>query len=68
MGNPDANALQSCQIQFLHDSVTKLATYHALLGPEIYLWMDTLCCPVKPRDARKQAIRKMRDTYSKAAW
>lgn len=46
-GNPRANALPTCQLQFLIDCVQKLCPD---LPPSTLpnLWIDTICCPVSP--------------------
>ncbi|PMD37700.1 hypothetical protein L207DRAFT_493251 [Hyaloscypha variabilis F] len=67
MGNPHMTALPKCQLvrlkeyaQKLKDSCDKLFTTHET---EVLIWLDTLCCPVEPLEAKKLALRKMRKTY-----
>lgn len=63
LGNPDANALPHCQLEYIGHSVNNL--YHPSKRPTAF-WIDTLCCPVEPYGARTQAINLMRKTYQDA--
>ena len=58
IGNPKANSLPRCQLQFLQEIVEENGSKN--------LWIDTLCVPVWPQTARKAAIRKMSEIYSHA--
>ena len=70
LGNPHATALHTCQLrrlftllQSLSPSRKKSETHeHAPL-----MWLDTLCCPVKPEDAKTKSIKKMVDVYKNAS-
>ena len=66
LGNPRANSLPRCQLQFLRQRV--METYHHFIGQSEpkYFWIDTLCVPLHPSTARKAAIRKMCQVYQKA--
>jgi hypothetical protein len=35
-------------------------------NPVLLVWLDTLCCPVVPPEAKTKAIKKMRKVYSNA--
>lgn len=59
LGNAMANALPTCQLQLLSRAVS------TILQPALF-WIDTLCVPVKPLEARNAAIRQMRETYESA--
>ncbi|CEL11921.1 hypothetical protein ASPCAL15015 [Aspergillus calidoustus] len=72
LGNPDENALRSCQLleldkllkrthedQNIRDTSTDIKT--------IYFWIDTLCLPVRPPHCRKAGIKQMRSCYEAAA-
>ncbi|KAL9621541.1 MAG: hypothetical protein Q9160_004071 [Pyrenula sp. 1 TL-2023] len=63
MGNTQANALPRCQLQHLTSLVQQL--YPSSTAP-VSFWIDTICCPVKPRWARSKAITLMRQTYRDA--
>jgi len=70
MGNPHMTALPKCQLarlkeyaQKLKDSCDKLFTTGET---EVLIWLDTLCCPVEPLEAKKLALRKMRKTYQES--
>jgi hypothetical protein len=59
-GNDKRNALPSCQLRFLH-SICEL-------NPNLAIWMDTLCIPVrgKHEELRQQALKTMNETYLQA--
>lgn len=63
LGNPDGNAMPQCQLEALDELVQRLYPSETA---QIPFWIDTLCCPVSDMEARKTAIRKMRDTYTYA--
>jgi hypothetical protein len=63
LGNLNANALPQCQVMRLACLVGNIHRYSE--GP-VAFWIDTLCCPVQPLDARANAIRLMRKTYQDA--
>jgi hypothetical protein len=63
LGNPGANSLPQCQLlQFrcLLEAMSRSAP-----GP-LHLWIDTLCVPLKPLEARKKAISQMERVYTGA--
>jgi hypothetical protein len=63
LGNPHANAMSRCQMLEISRLVQDL---YPSGGPPIPFWIDTLCCPVGPKEAKKLAIPKMRYTYGEA--
>ncbi|MCJ1426053.1 hypothetical protein MMC29_003955 [Sticta canariensis] len=68
LGNPHANTLPRCQL--LH--ISKLASTivrsvkSSMLNNQLLIWLDTLCCPVKPVEARQIALARMKQTYQQA--
>ncbi|TEY25428.1 hypothetical protein BOTCAL_1298g00010 [Botryotinia calthae] len=68
LGNPGTNTLPQCQLLWLYDLLLALPL---TLTPgrkdgAVYFWMDTLCVPLQPYTARRQAIHCMRRVYSEA--
>lgn len=64
LGNPRYNALPLCQLERISSLVRNL--YPESKKP-VPFWMDTLCCPIEPRDARNTAIQLMKKTYEEAS-
>lgn len=74
LGNPSENSLPRCQLSHLLKLVDTLRTstpfffdpdtpaLHAEDRP-LLIWLDTLCCPVSPSEAKGLAIAEMRRTY-----
>jgi hypothetical protein len=60
LGNPNTNALPSCQLRRLG-----LLAAKALAQQSAAFWIDTLCVPHKGPE-KKLAIAKMKETYEKA--
>ena len=68
LGNPYANALPRCQLLRLL-SLLQRANMPVESGDsdqELLLWCDTLCCPVKPSEAKTRALVQMKRTYQDA--
>ena len=63
LGNPEGNSLPRCQLARLSKMVASL--YPSELG-SVPFWIDTICVPTVPAEARALAIIKLRDTYRKA--
>ncbi|KAL4735242.1 hypothetical protein BDV11DRAFT_174040 [Aspergillus similis] len=65
LGNPDENALRSCQLLDL-DRILKRCWKDqdpentAMGAGPAYFWLDTLCLPLRPHRTRKAAIKQMR--------
>ena len=67
--NPYANALPRCQLQHLYQIVRSLLENQTNKNPGevVFLWIDTLCCPVEPAEAKKMALNQMKTPYSEAS-
>lgn len=63
LGNPHGNMMPQCQLETLDKLVQDL---YPGKTEETPFWIDTLCCPAKPSNGKRIAIRKMRDTYAYA--
>ena len=63
LGNPYTNAMSQCQLLEISRLVQDL---YPRGEPSVLFWIDTLCCPVEPMEARRSAISKMRYIYSGA--
>lgn len=65
MGNPEDNALRSCQLRRIQNHVNRL--YHSSSGNNTNhpFWMDTLCVPLQ-KDIRGVAIARMAKTFAHA--
>ncbi|KAL8672066.1 MAG: hypothetical protein Q9168_003461 [Polycauliona sp. 1 TL-2023] len=64
LGNPVANALPLCQLRRLHGLVASLCG--STDSDDTFIWLDTLCCPVKPPEAKKLALGQMFRPYTDA--
>ncbi|MCJ1475821.1 hypothetical protein MMC13_004485 [Lambiella insularis] len=64
LGNESDNSLPRCQLVRLSRYVKEL--YSPEIACRVLFWIDSICCPRKPRDLRGLAISKMRDTYARA--
>jgi hypothetical protein len=64
LGNVSQNSLPRCQLLRLSRFVKDL--YDLKATDRLHFWIDSICCPRGPKESRKLAIRKMRDTYVKA--
>ncbi|KAF2119627.1 hypothetical protein BDV96DRAFT_629159 [Lophiotrema nucula] len=61
-GNPSSNTLPICQVMFLaHKTMEVLGRNNT-----VAFWIDTLCVPLQPKEARKKAIIGMRNVYKQA--
>lgn len=63
LGNPIANAMPACQLREIWGLVQNL--YPGTTEP-VPFWIDTLCVPFAPGNSKKEAIKKMRETYALA--
>ncbi len=67
LANPSANALPRCQLSYLRKVIRQLdIEVQCQDARELYLWCDTLCCPVEPREAKDLAWQIMYSTYKDA--
>ena len=67
LGNPRHNALPKCQLQRIQKMVNDLGSQVGLTNENVPFWIDTLCCPLTPRESRTAAILKMNETYKRAS-
>ena len=73
LGNPTATALPRCQLSRVKTLINNLdlkysdESYESKDAPEMLLWCDTLCCPVKSKEAQKMALTQMYRTYDEAS-
>lgn len=71
LGNPDYNALRTCQLVQLNRLLKGVYHDHPELElgdtDKTYFWIDTLCLPLRPIHSRKVAIKQMRHCYEKAS-
>jgi hypothetical protein len=70
LGNPHATALHTCQLRRLFTLLQSLSPSGKKSETHQYaplMWLDTLCCPVKPEDAKIKSIKKMADVYKNAS-
>lgn len=68
LGNPYANALPRCQLLRLLSLLqcSNMPRDSGDCDQELLLWCDTLCCPVKPSEAKTRALVQMKRTYQDA--
>lgn len=77
LGNPRRNSVPSCQLSYVLGCVNALRASRAFFadpdtrardaaGRPLLIWLDTLCCPVSPVEARSLALTQMRRTYQDA--
>ncbi|KAF2185850.1 hypothetical protein K469DRAFT_687681 [Zopfia rhizophila CBS 207.26] len=75
LGNPKQNALYRCQllrlkklVVALHEqpSTTSRKSSEKNGSPPLLIWLDTLCCPITPMEAKIKAIERIRNVYSEA--
>lgn len=80
LGNPYANALPHCKLSEIAKLIQELNTAARSLDTqdnrarkdveeadeELLLWCDTLCCPVRSREAKNLALEYMYQTYQHA--
>lgn len=63
LGNPNDNSLPKCQLARLSKMVAGLYPNEKYSVP---FWIDTICVPVNPPEARALAILNLRKTYGQA--
>ena len=69
LGNPVANALPRCQLRLLHNLLYNSNLRDSEDAQEdLLLWCDTLCCPVKPEEAKRRALSLIKRTYRDATY
>ncbi|KAL8958620.1 MAG: hypothetical protein Q9193_004357 [Seirophora villosa] len=70
LGNPQANALPQCQLQHLLDLTRPFSVVakNDEQSRDVLIWLDTLCCPLKPPEARTMALNQMKKPYTDSAF
>ena len=63
LGNPQENALPSCQLHRLNDFCSRSSP---AVGKRPAIWIDTLCIPVAVPSARRLAITRLASTFRRA--
>jgi hypothetical protein len=76
LGNAEYNSLPKCQLSYIRERASNMNTSESSLpansraggsgNPPLLIWIDTLCCPKKPAEAKKLAVNQMRSTYAGA--
>ena len=77
LGNPRENSVPACQLSYIFERVNALRSSTSFFadpstrardaeGRPLLIWLDTLCCPVSPIEARSLALAQMRRTYCDA--
>lgn len=64
LGNPHANSLPECQLQHLFELSRP---FSSMEREEMLFWIDTLCCPVEPPEAKMMAMNQMKVPYTNAS-
>jgi hypothetical protein len=67
LGNPRENALPRCRLQQIQALVNDLAPLAGIKSDAVPFWMDTLCCPLLPKEFRRTAILRMAKTYERSS-
>lgn len=65
LGNPYANSLPKCQLELLYELSRPFADMEH--DEDILLWIDTLCCPVEPPEAKTMSLNLMKIPYTSAS-
>lgn len=79
LGNPRGNSLPTCQLSYILERVNSLRACATFLSNPVtraqdaedrplFIWLDTICCPVLPAEARSLALAQMRRTYQDARY
>lgn len=79
LGNSRGNSVPACQLSYILERVSVLRAATAFFsdpatrardaeGRPLLVWLDTLCCPVSPAEARSLALAQMRRTYQDARY
>ena len=74
LGYPKGNSAPACQLSYIMERVNSLRDSTAFFaesvtgapdiqGRPLLIWLDTLCCPVSPKEAHSLALAQMRSTY-----
>ncbi|KAL8638353.1 MAG: hypothetical protein Q9228_004488 [Teloschistes exilis] len=68
LGNPYSNSLPQCQLQYLYEFAkvyfkTQIAEQS---DQRVFVWIDTLLCPVEPLEAKVLALKQIKTPYVNA--
>ena len=77
LGNPFACSIPRCQLSHVwklaQNTLKSIPVLERVMLEEsmgnnetLYIWLDTLCCPVSPPEAKSLALTQMRRTYEDA--
>ncbi|KAI7356065.1 hypothetical protein KC320_g2449 [Hortaea werneckii] len=66
LGNPVANALPLCQLNYVYECVEKLRQELGLQQRKLLVWLDTLCCTVSSPKHRNMCLQQMQQIYRNA--
>ena len=59
------NSLMRCQIDYIYHCLKSLQTTRGYYQSNVYVWIDTICCPLEP-DLQVKALGLMGKTYRDA--
>lgn len=65
LGNPENNAMVACQVARLSALIERIPEFR---DQRPYFWIDSLLVPVRAREVRRIAVRRMYEIYEKAHW
>ncbi|KAI6874735.1 hypothetical protein KC323_g601 [Hortaea werneckii] len=66
LGNPLANALPVCQLNYVYECVENLRQELGLQQRKLLVWLDTLCCTVSSPKHRNMCLQQMQQIYRNA--
>ena len=66
LGNREQNTLPKCQVDHLFSRLRDFQISAQTTDQDVLLWIDTLCCPIKPLNLKVQALALMQETYKDA--
>ena len=66
-GNPKDNSLPSCSLVEISQLVNALPVSHDKKYGATSFWIDTICVPVTPPEAKRMALERLREPYIHAA-
>ncbi|KAI7482044.1 hypothetical protein KC351_g6005 [Hortaea werneckii] len=66
LGNPIANALPLCQLNYVYKWVEQLRLEPGIQQGKLLVWLDTLCCTVSSPKHRNMCLQQMQQIYREA--
>ncbi|KAI6825890.1 hypothetical protein KC332_g9834 [Hortaea werneckii] len=66
LGNPIANALPRCQLDYVYKCVESLRQELGSQQRTLLVWLDTLCCTVSSPKHRNMCLQQMQQIYRNA--